>query len=80
MPVLVATLWLNLACREAFDRLQEALAAKLVASVYEPQPASHLAAFLTVAIEGGILLSRTHHTGDSLRRVGQELAALLQQK
>ena len=79
METATASPRLNLACREAFDRLQGAFAAKLAASGYEPQRAAHLAAFITAAIEGGILLSRTYHTGDPLRRVGQELAALLQQ-
>ncbi len=68
---------LNLACRAAYDRLQAAFAAKLVASGYTPQRAAELAAFITAAIEGGILLSRTYHSGDPLRRAGQELAALL---
>jgi TetR/AcrR family transcriptional regulator, lmrAB and yxaGH operons repressor len=68
---------LNLACREAYDRLQAAFAAKLAASGYEAQRATQLAVFITAAIEGGAILSRTYHTGDPLRRVGQELATLL---
>lgn len=68
---------LNLACRTAYDRLHDAFAAKLAVSGYEAQRADELATFVTAAIEGGILLSRTYHTGDPLRRVGQELAALL---
>ena len=68
---------LNRACRAAFDRLQAAFAGKLAASGYEPQRAVELAAFITAAIEGGIIFSRTYHSGDPLRRAGQELAALL---
>lgn len=68
---------INLACRAAYDRLQAAFAAKLAAGGWSPRRAGELAAFITAAIEGGILLSRTYHSGDPLRRVGQELAALL---
>lgn len=68
---------LNLACREAYQRLQAAFAAKLEAGGFSPQRADELAAFITAAFEGGIILSRTYHSGDPLRRVGQELAAQL---
>jgi TetR/AcrR family transcriptional regulator, lmrAB and yxaGH operons repressor len=68
---------INLVCRAAFDRLQAAFGAKLEACGYGPQRAVELATFITAAIEGGIILSRTYHSGDPLRRVGQELAALL---
>ncbi|HSN77553.1 MAG TPA: TetR/AcrR family transcriptional regulator [Anaerolineae bacterium] len=68
---------INLACRAAFDRLQAAFAGKLAAGGHSRQRAAELATFITAAIEGGIILSRTYHTGDPLRRVGQELAALL---
>lgn len=68
---------INLACREAYDRLQAAFAAKLAAGGHEPKRASELATFITAAIEGGIILSRTYHSGDPLRCVGRELAALL---
>jgi TetR/AcrR family transcriptional repressor of lmrAB and yxaGH operons len=68
---------LNLACRAAFDQLQAAFADKLEVSGYTSQRAAEMATFITAAIEGGIILSRTYHSGDPLRRVGQELAALL---
>jgi len=68
---------LNLACREAYGRLQATFAAKLEAAGHGPQRAAELAAFVTAAFEGGIILSRTYHSGDPLRRVGQELAMLL---
>ena len=77
METATASEQINLACRAAYDRLQGAFAAKLAASGYTPQRSAELAAFITAAIEGGIILSRTYHTGDPLRRVGQELAALL---
>jgi TetR/AcrR family transcriptional repressor of lmrAB and yxaGH operons len=68
---------INLACRGAYDRLQAAFAGKLAAGGYDAPRAVELAAFITAAIEGGIILSRTYHSGDPLRRVGRELAALL---
>jgi TetR/AcrR family transcriptional repressor of lmrAB and yxaGH operons len=62
---------LNLACRQAYARLQGAFEAKLAAGGYaRPQD---LAAFITAAIEGGIILSRVHHTGDPLRHVAAQL-------
>ncbi len=68
---------INLACRAAYDRLQAAFAAKLAAGGHDPKRAAELATFVTAAIEGGIILSRTYHTGDPLRRAGRELAAIL---
>ncbi len=68
---------LNIACRRAYDHLQGAFAAKLVASGYAGAQARALATFITAAIEGGIMLSRTYHTGDPLRLVAQHLRAVL---
>lgn len=66
---------LNLACRTAYTRLQDAFAGKLAAHSYA-QP-EELATFITAAIEGGIILSRVHHTGDPLRQVAIRLRWLL---
>ncbi len=68
---------INLACRTAFDQLQAAFAAKLKASGYTAERAAEMATFITAAFEGGIMLSRTYHSGDPLRRAGRELAVLL---
>jgi TetR/AcrR family transcriptional regulator, lmrAB and yxaGH operons repressor len=68
---------LNLACREAYQRLQSAFTEKLVSSGYTKERAAQLALFINAAIEGGIVLSRTHHSGDPLRQIGDELAQLL---
>ena len=68
---------LNLACREAYTRLQGAFEARLLAAGYASERAAGLAAFITAAIEGGIILSRTYHTGDPLRLVARQLAELL---
>jgi TetR/AcrR family transcriptional repressor of lmrAB and yxaGH operons len=68
---------LNQACREAYARLQGAFAAHLGAAGYPPDRADELAEFITAAIEGGIILCRTYHSGDPLRRVGAQLERLL---
>jgi TetR/AcrR family transcriptional repressor of lmrAB and yxaGH operons len=68
---------LNLACREAFAAIQSVFAEKLAANGYAPESAAQLALFITSAIEGGTLLSRTAHSGDPLRRVAEVLAVTL---
>jgi TetR/AcrR family transcriptional regulator, lmrAB and yxaGH operons repressor len=66
---------LNLACRTAYTRLQDAFAGKLAAHSYaRPE---ELAAFITAAIEGGVILSRVHHTTDPLRQVATQLGWVL---
>jgi TetR/AcrR family transcriptional repressor of lmrAB and yxaGH operons len=67
---------LNLACRKAYDRLQRTFYDKLVGEFSEPR-AAELATFITAAIEGGIILSRTNHDGAPLRRVAAEIRLLL---
>lgn len=69
---------LNLTCREAYRLIQEAFAAKLVEHGFTPERADHMATFITAAIEGGIILSRTNHSGDPLRHVAGEIGRLLQ--
>ena len=68
---------LNLACREAYGRLQEAFAERLRAGGFSSGRAAEVAAFVTASIEGGIILSRTAHSGDPLRRVADELGGYL---
>ena len=68
---------LNAACRAAYERLQQAFADRLVQGGYAAGRAAALATFITSAVEGGILLSRTYHTGDPLRQVARELGRLL---
>lgn len=64
---------LNQACRAAFAQIQAAFAAKLLAAGIETGRVAALSVFITSAIEGGIILSRTHHSGDPLRTVAEEL-------
>jgi TetR/AcrR family transcriptional repressor of lmrAB and yxaGH operons len=68
---------LNLACRRAYGRLQEAFAETFRAGGFNAERASQLATFVAAAIEGGVILSRTYHSGDPLRRVAQELESFL---
>jgi TetR/AcrR family transcriptional repressor of lmrAB and yxaGH operons len=68
---------LNLACREAFGQILAAFADRLIETGYSAMRAAELATFITAAIEGGIILSRTQHSGDPLRRVADELQPLL---
>ena len=68
---------LNLACREAYTLLQSAFEAKLVACGYAQARAKDLATWITASIEGGVILSRTYHTGDPLRSIAKQLAQML---
>jgi TetR/AcrR family transcriptional repressor of lmrAB and yxaGH operons len=68
---------LNQACREAYGRLTAAFAAELAEAGYDDQQANELAEFITATFEGGIILCRTYHSGDPLRRIGAQLEQLL---
>lgn len=68
---------LNRACREAYSRLRDAFAEQLGAAGYPPARAAELAEFITAAFEGGIILSRTYHSGDPLRRIGRQIGMML---
>jgi TetR/AcrR family transcriptional regulator, lmrAB and yxaGH operons repressor len=69
---------LNETCRAAYQLIQEAFAAKLLECGYAKKRGGQLATFITAAIEGGIILSRTNHSADPLRRVADEVGRLLQ--
>ena len=68
---------LNLACRAAFGEIEAVFAEKLSAAGCLPEMATRLAVFITAAIEGGVLLSRTAHSGDPLRTVADLLELTL---
>lgn len=70
---------INLACREAYSLLETAFREKLLESGYSNVKAEELGSFITAAVEGGIILSRTYHTGDPLRLVAKHLKILLSQ-
>jgi TetR/AcrR family transcriptional repressor of lmrAB and yxaGH operons len=68
---------INLACREAYGMIESAFKVRLLEGKLPSQKAGELARFITAAIEGGIILSRTYHTGDPLRLVARQLKSLL---
>ena len=59
--------------------LQTAFKEKLLESGLTKIKAEELGTFITAAVEGGIILSRTHHSGDPLRTVAKHLKVLLSQ-
>ena len=68
---------INLACRESYAMLQTAFKEKLIGSGYTKPKADELATFIVASVEGGIILSRTHHTVDPLRLVAKQLKLIL---
>lgn len=68
---------INAACREAYAMLTAAFCDKLLECGYPGPMAAEQSQFIVAAIEGGIILSRTFHTADPLRRVARQLKALL---
>ena len=70
---------INAACREAYALLETAFKEKLLESGFTKIKAEELGTFITAAVEGGIILSRTHHSGDPLRTVAKHLKMLLSQ-
>ena len=70
---------INAACREAYALLETAFEEKLLESGFTKIKAEELGTFITAAVEGGIILSRTHHSGDPLRTVAKHLKVLLSQ-
>lgn len=70
---------INLACREAYALIETAFQEKLLDRAMTKSKAEALGTFITAAIEGGIILCRTYHTGDPLRTVAKQLKVLLAQ-
>ena len=68
---------LNQTCREAYDLMRAAFEQKLLSGGFSAEQAANLAWMITSATEGGIILSRTYHTGDPLREVARQLACLI---
>jgi TetR/AcrR family transcriptional regulator, lmrAB and yxaGH operons repressor len=69
---------INSACREAYGMIESAFLDKLLLeNEFAPGKAQELAGFITAAVEGGIILSRTYHSGDPLRLVATQLKILL---
>lgn len=70
---------INVACREAYILMEAAFKEKLLESGFTKIKADELGTFITAAIEGGIILSRTYHSGNPLRTVAKNLKVLLSQ-
>jgi TetR/AcrR family transcriptional regulator, lmrAB and yxaGH operons repressor len=68
---------LNLACREAYHQLQKTYQEQLIANGFIETQAEQLAKFIMASVEGGIILSRTNHSGDPLRNVANMLGHLI---
>lgn len=64
---------LNHVCREAYQAIQEAFSQKLHRLGISEEDAPSLAEFIMIAIEGGILLSRTRHSNEPLKRVANTM-------
>jgi hypothetical protein len=58
--------------------MRQAFAEKLLAAGFASEQAEPLSVTILAAMEGGILLSRTNHSGDPLRSVGDCLSVLIQ--
>jgi TetR/AcrR family transcriptional repressor of lmrAB and yxaGH operons len=68
---------INLACREAYALLIAAFEEYLLARGVAPARAVERATFITAAIEGGIILSRTQHSAAPLRIVAAYLDSIV---
>lgn len=68
---------INQACQDAYEQLRSAFDEKLVASGFPPEESRALSMVILAGMEGGILLSRTYHSGDPLRQAGAALAELI---
>ena len=68
---------INQTCREAYAMLRAAFEERFLSGGFSAARAASLAWMITSATEGGIILSRTYHTGDPLRAVAREMAFLV---
>jgi TetR/AcrR family transcriptional repressor of lmrAB and yxaGH operons len=68
---------LNQVCRDAYQHLEAAFAAKLHTGGFSETTATRFATIITAAVEGAILLSRTYHSTDPLRLMADALGDLL---
>jgi TetR/AcrR family transcriptional regulator, lmrAB and yxaGH operons repressor len=71
---------INLACREAYQMIEGAFRDRLLESGFSKVRAARLATFITASIEGGVILSRTYHSGEPLREAADQIKCLLKEK
>lgn len=77
METAISSERLNNVCREAYHLLQHAFQEKLQNGGYAEEQAARLATFIISSVEGGIILSRTNHSGDPLKTVADTLGRVL---
>ncbi len=68
---------LNLICRQAYDLMVAAFKEKFILAGFSEERAAAMAWVITSTTEGGIILSRTFHSGDPLRTAAREMANLI---
>jgi TetR/AcrR family transcriptional regulator, lmrAB and yxaGH operons repressor len=68
---------LNQVCRESYEAMRGAFEARFLDSGMPEVKAAELAGVVLAAMEGAILLSRTFHSGDPLRQMGNALEILI---
>ncbi len=69
---------LRLACSAGYDAWTDLIARGLQAEGRKPQEAADLALWAVASLEGAIILSRTQHSAEPLRRIGRLLQRSLQ--
>jgi TetR/AcrR family transcriptional repressor of lmrAB and yxaGH operons len=77
METALSSAHINNACRQAYHGMRKAFADRLLAGGLSEKRAAELSWHILAAIEGGILLSRTFHSGDPLRSIAIELEKMI---
>lgn len=68
---------INKACQEGYTMLIGAFKDKLLTSVMDATRAGDMAEMIIAAVEGGIILSRTYHDANHLRRIADHIFQML---
>jgi TetR/AcrR family transcriptional repressor of lmrAB and yxaGH operons len=69
---------INTACQEGYAMLIGAFKDKLLSGGMEDSKASDMAELIIAAVEGGIILSRTYHDANHLRRIANHIFQMLE--
>ena len=67
---------INKACQEGYAMLIGAFKEKLLSGGMEESKASNMAEMIIAAVEGGIILSRTYHDANYLRRIADHILGM----
>ena len=68
---------INKACQEGYAMLIGAFKDKLLLGGMDESKASNMAEMIIAAVEGGIILSRTYHDANHLRRIADHIFQML---